>query len=312
MLALATPSLLAQGRARGDNREVIILDNITENVYTVKRYMVKEKSSDNDEFKMRYRVNLTKLLSSYDNNSQEIAKLHDFINAIKEDSMKHITRFAIVGYTSPDGPSALNSKLALLRATDCESFIDKECGMSAYPRTVKGVCSTWADTRTSLQGSNVPNRAAVISEINEGGGEMVIEGDLKKMPSSWAFICKNTLPPMRCVDIELCYNSWRLVEEREIVEEPTPRTLIIDMGYRNSPDAYAGCVLFAMPDQPIDFKDCKDRSHRRGKKGGRKDKERAKYKYSRRGEKLKESTRDAREKEREKIRESYRNTNYEW
>ncbi len=315
IVIFASTSLMAQSRGAGIDRramrgapEMILIENFIDDDYSVKRYLVKEKSADNDEFKMHYRINLTKLLSAYDDNSAEIEKLHTFINGIKEDSLKQITRISIVGYTSPDGPASINSKLSVLRATDCEKYLDQNCGMSAYPRTVKGVCSTWQDARPTLVNSVVPNKAAVISEIDQGGGQMIIESDLKRLPKAWSYICKNTLPPMRCVDIEVGYNSWRMVEEREVVETPVSNTIIIDMGHTRKRDMIADgstALLFAMPDQPLDYKRCKDRSDRMKPQSERM---REKYKMSRRGAKFKERERG----ERDEIKAHYRNARHNW
>ncbi|MFI3333214.1 MAG: hypothetical protein SNI51_07700 [Rikenellaceae bacterium] len=301
VLALClTTTALAQSSSSSqpqDPNEIVVLSSYTDGNYNVERLLVLESGPNNNEFVVRYKINLTKLISSYNNNSSEIAGLQRFIESVQQDSLKKITNFDIIGYASPDGPAALNRRLANERATDFAQFVDKEYNLDEYPRTVTGKPYNWSDAKSAIRSSNTPNKAEIIQIIDSNRSQSEIEAKIKGYPSAWEYLKTNILPPMRSVEIHLKYNSWKVVENRtlieEVVPESQPSTVIIDMGSgskrgdkRRSEscddvDYNLNCILIEMPGQEIDF-DC--------------DKESEKFKLNRRGAKYKERAQGEREK----------------
>ncbi len=303
VLALClTTTALAQSSSSSsqpqDPNEIVVLSSYTDGNYNVERLLVLESGPNNNEFVVRYKINLTKLISSYNNNSSEIAGLQRFIESVQRDSLKKITHFDIIGYASPDGPTALNKRLANARATDFAQFVDKEYNLGEYPRTVTGVPNSWSDAKSAIQSSSTPNKAEIIQIINNGTSQAEIESKIKGYPSAWEYIKSNILPPMRSVEIHLKYNSWKVVENRTLIEEVAPSaqptTVIIDMdGSSGRPgskrrsencedvDYNLNCILIEMPGQELDF-DC--------------DKESEKLKLNRRGAKYKEHINGERDK----------------
>ncbi|MFI3264600.1 MAG: hypothetical protein SNG38_01200 [Rikenellaceae bacterium] len=285
-----------------DPSEVIVLSSYVDGNYNVEQLLVMESSPSNNEFVVRYKINLTKLISTYDNNSAEIAGLRNFIESIQKDSLKKITNYDIIGYASPDGPAALNKRLAEERASDFSRFVDKECNMSDYPRTVTSNPYMWIDTKEALQKSSVPNKTEVLSIVESTATQTEIQAKLEAHESSWDYIKTNILPPMRSVELHVKYNSWKVVENRTLIEEMTPTAggaAATGGGYRDGNkkgrnadsccdeyvDDYISCVLIEMPEAALDF-DC--------------DKERVKLKEGHRGAKFKERGRSGRGKVKER------------
>ncbi len=266
-----------------DPNEVIVLSSYVDGNYNVERLLVMESNSSNNEFVMRYKINITKFISTYDNNSAEIEGLHNFIESIKEDSLKRITSYDIMGYASPDGPSTLNLRLADERAKDFNKFIDQKCDMSDYPSSVTGNPYKWIDTKAALQSSSVPNKSEILSIIESSTDQRAIESQIKTHDAAWEYIKENILPPMRSVEIHIKYNSWKIVENRTLIEvteesaAPAASTVIVNV--RNSEecaveDDYLSCILIEMPDQPIDFDCGKEHEKLKAGKHGAKYKER--------------------------------------
>ncbi len=283
-----------------DPNEIIVLSSYVDGNYNVERLLVMESSPSNNEFVVHYKINLTQLISSYNNNSQEIAGLKQFIESIQSDSLKRITHFDIVGLASPDGPAALNKRLATTRADDFCKYIDTEFGMSDYSRSVSSTPYTWIDTKGAIERSAVPNKSEVLAIIESGKTQSQIQAELAAHESSWNYIKANILPPMRCVELHVKYNSWKVVENRTLIEEVVPSGVVATgtngtngRGGRGSGkgeccqegeyDDYINCVLVEMPGNQIDFEDdcCTDK---------------AKFKANRRGVKYMEHDDEEREK----------------
>ncbi|MFI3281852.1 MAG: hypothetical protein R3Y44_07795 [Rikenellaceae bacterium] len=285
-----------------DPNEVVVLSSFVDGDYNVERLLVMESSPSNNEFVVRYKINITKLISTYDNNSSEIAGLHNFIESIQNDSLKRITHFDIVGYASPDGPAALNKRLSAARAEDFCKFVDAECNMSGYPRTVTGVPYQWFDTKSAIQSSSLANKAEILATIESGESQTAIEAKLKANSATWDYFKANILPPMRCVEIHIKYNSWKVIENRTLIEievEPqsSTQTVIVDMRKQSCEeptDNYINCILIEMPGQPIDFGDCDIREKFKEGPRGAKYKERGRGIEGRQKEKIKERKRGKR------------------
>ncbi|MFR9503288.1 MAG: hypothetical protein SNH73_02400 [Rikenellaceae bacterium] len=281
-----------------DPSEIIELSSYIDGNYSVDRLLVMESTPTNNEFVVHYKINITKLISTYSNNSSEIAGLRSFIESVQSDSLKRITNFDIVGYASPDGPAALNKRLAAERAKDFSTFLDTECNMSGYERTVTSRPYMWIDTKSALMSSSVPNKSDILAAIESDMSQSEIESKLKAHTSSWDYIKNNILPDMRCVEIQIKYNSWKVVENRTLIEEQIPVDVQVATGGgrgsercdRDIADDYIYCLLVEMPGQEIDF-DC--------------DKETEKLKIGKHGAKYKERGKGEREKIKERKKRGF-------
>ncbi len=293
-LCISTTAIAQNGGTAAqsqDPNEIIVLSSYTDGNYNVERLLVMESGDNNNEFVVRYKINLTRLISSYDNNSQEIAGLHNFIESIESDSLKKITSVKVVGYASPDGAAALNKRLADERAADFSKFIDLESDLADFPRSVSGKPYSWAEAKAAIQSSATPNKSEVLSIIDSNLSQAAIEAKLKGMPAAWDYIKTNILPPMRSVEIHINYNSWKVVENRTLIEMVSPEIVPTTStrgeakrGERRGEkrgseecsleDLNINCMLIEMPGQEIDFECEKVTEKYKSKRGKSKFKER--------------------------------------
>ncbi|MFR9547322.1 MAG: hypothetical protein SNG57_00250 [Rikenellaceae bacterium] len=282
----------------GVPQEIIAISSQMGDNYNVDQIMVLESTPSSEEFAVHYKINLTNLISTYSNNSAEIAGLRNFISSLQSDSLKRITSYDIVGYASPDGPVSLNKKLATERANDFCQFVDKECNMAEYERTVTSKPLTWSDARAAITASNVPNKSEVLSILSSTTSQAEIGAKLKAHGDVWNYIKANILPPMRYVEISVNYNTWSLVEGATIIEDMTPQTEPMGVvgfvpasnttevvyatesyatrgeerraerraerseqsnGYEQPTDDYIYCMLVEMPGQELDYDDVIER-----------------------------------------------------
>ncbi|MFR9592059.1 MAG: hypothetical protein SNG27_06630 [Rikenellaceae bacterium] len=260
-----------------------LLSQTTQGDYTVSRYLVKESSSDNDEFSVKYRINISKLISNYDNNAEEIKGLKSFIADIKQDTLKSITAINVSGYASPDGPMMGNQKLAMARAEDFRKYLNSNCGMGKYSGTTTADALKWSAAIEPITNSSIPQKSTVLAIIESGDSESAIETKLRAMHDSWNYMKVAILPPMRCVELQVKYNSWKVVETRTLSRSRTPQKgSTIHNNYFILIDEDSSDVLINSSNAPLDYDNCKCREKLKFKRFHDKYKERQRYKKSHR------------------------------
>ncbi len=274
-------SSMSQGE---DPNEIVVLSSYVDGPYNVERLLVMESTQGNNEFVVRYKINLTKLVSSYDNNSDEIAGLHNFIESIQSDSLKRINSYNIVGCASPDGPAALNKRLAQERADDFKAYLEKECDMDDYECSVTSLPYQWIDTKEALESSSVPSKSEILSIVESSASQSEIQSQIMAHTPAWDYIKSHILPPMRSVEIHVKYNSWKVVESRTLIEEvvpeeptPTPSAKGDKSGDKRYWDDYINCIIVEIPDPEIDFPDTEVKEKFKMGRDGAKFKERDRY-----------------------------------
>ncbi len=242
----------------------------------IQKWLVPEGMDD--EFSVKYQINISRMISTYDNNSAEVVGLRNFLNELHADKSKSIARVNICGYASPDGGYAANQRLATARAVDCRQFINTQFNMSQYAGSTKGVVKSWNDTEEAVNESQMPSKSAVIGIVTSASPTEVIEQRLKSMPSSWGYMIRNILPPMRCVEIEVVYTGWKCVETRTPIAPEVVETTYYIIFTPRTHDVYSYTNPYAAP---MDYKGCKE-YRGRGKRA-----EMSKYKFKSRRHKEK-------------------------
>ncbi len=231
----------------------------------VTTWLVKKSATDNEnnEFSVKYKVNLSRLISSYDNNHSELVKLRAFIDGLMADKQNQITKFEITGYASPDGSMAVNERLANERAADCCSYIKKEYpDMAKIPCTTNGVAQPWSATKSAVESSSIPMKSEVVKLIESDMSDTQIESKLRAMPTSWSYMVSKILPPMRCVEIQVVYTTWERMVTRTPIRTPQPQreNIVVENNYfvvvEENP---AQLIAFESDTTPLDFPRDKDK-----------------------------------------------------
>ncbi len=260
LLLAVTPSIMAQSnstsyRTAARSADTILLSTSVQGNYTVHDLLVKESNSTGDEFSLSYKINASDLNAAYGGNSSTLNGLESFLASIKSDPLKVITRYKVTGYASPDGSMSANEKLAMDRATLFREYLDDNYNMESYPAVVDAVAEPWYATAPIIRSMSVPNKAQVLSIVDSNKAASAIESDLKVLPSSWSYLTANVLPTLRCVELEVMYNSWKEIEVH--TRNSAPEIIITEVserrGGRYVDDRVTGIVF--MNDTPLDFKE---------------------------------------------------------
>ena len=189
--------------------------------YIVRQALV-ERKADSD-YSVRYLINLATLDAALDGNSRQLNELNSFVSGMMRDSLVRVNSVVITGYASPDGPVALNERLARSRARDFRNYVDTKYGFSKkFNVKTSSVAEDWEMCRTLVEKSAMPEKQAVLRVIDGTQSPEAKEAALKRMPAAWDYMVKHILPPIRRVAMTIYYDEGSLVEQRTRICKPKP------------------------------------------------------------------------------------------
>ena len=208
--------------------DTVVLATYQEDDYLVKRYMVNVPDDRVSDYSVRYSINVAHLQPNLDDNSEALRALSNFIEQTMADTVARISSITITGYASPDGPYALNERLAKQRAQDFKSYVDSKYSFSTrYAVTTSGVAEDWENCRAMIESSlSIPHKDSVLRIINSVASNDTKEQQLKKMTDTWNFMRTDILPRLRRVDIVINYARGTIVEERTLIEPVLEETVV--------------------------------------------------------------------------------------
>ena len=143
---------------------VFVSEN-TEGDYLVRKYEVRNDADTG--YELFYPISNSTLNASFDDNARSMESLGAFLASFEGDSPLTMRRITITGYASPDGPVALNRRLAEGRAKSLRNYVDKKFDLSKkYTVHTDAVPLDWNAAREAVAASSVPEREAVLRIID--------------------------------------------------------------------------------------------------------------------------------------------------
>lgn len=213
----------AQHKASGTKIDSVLLSDKTEGNMRIRQYRIDQKGEV--EYTLHYRINLSRLNTDFEANSQELHQLDSLFKGIVRDSTHQIQRIAITGYTSPDGPPHFNEQLAKARTEGFKTYAERKYHLSQhYPVSTNSVCEPWSSCRAAIAASQLDHRTEALQILdNPNLKPEEREEHLKQLPGVWEMLAKKILPPMRRVEVAISCQSSRLSDIRTPIAAPKPK-----------------------------------------------------------------------------------------
>lgn len=190
------------------------------NVVTT-RYKIPHDHGKQAEFDLHYAINRSDVVTSYSDNTQQIAELKDFVEQSKDSTM-HISAIHIIGYASPDGNATKNDSLAAHRAQSLYNFAVRTMQPKQKIETSHKTFH-WSDCIPMVKSSQIPQKEAVLNILaSTTHSETQKEVALKSLHQAWNYLASNVLPQMRYADIEFDYGVDEFVTHTTTVEQSEP------------------------------------------------------------------------------------------
>lgn len=182
---------------------------------------------------INFPVNRTEIYPDYMSNPEELRKILDTIDAVKENTDATVSHIKLTGYASPEGPYNNNVRLAKGRTEALKEYVRKQYAFPSDIFETASVPEDWGGLRNALENkaSILPNAKQIIEFIDE---ETPIEtrNDLlrKKFPTDYAWLLKNIYPSLRHTDYVITYEvkSYTDVEEIKRVMRTRPQNLSLN------------------------------------------------------------------------------------
>lgn len=170
------------------------------------------------------------LKSDFSNNSAELKKIDQMIKTVKNDPSITITQIIIDGYSSPDGPNALNLSLSGMRADALKEYVSSTYKLDKSLIRVTEYGEDWKTFEELIIASEVDYKEQVLEIINNTDNYDERERKLKALPGgAYADILANFFPKSRRSDYELHYIVIPFtVEEGKKKIESNPKLLSLN------------------------------------------------------------------------------------
>ncbi|MCD8081923.1 MAG: DUF3868 domain-containing protein [Bacteroides sp.] len=112
-----------------------------------------------------FQVNRTEILPTYRRNTEELAKIRETVNLVRNDKNVEIKGLYIEGFASPDGPYLTNERLAQGRAHSLKEYIRTQFNLSDKLFKVSSVAEDWDGLTKLIEESDISHKDQILQII---------------------------------------------------------------------------------------------------------------------------------------------------
>lgn len=165
-------------------------------------------------------VNKTVIYPDYRSNPKELAEIKRTIDEVRNDKDINIKSLTIKGFASPEGPYAVNERLAKGRT---EALIKYVGDLYSFPKSVlhsEWEAEDWIGLAERVRKSNIDNKDAILAVVTDASlAPDVRDAELKKrFPEQYSFMLTNIYPALRHSDYTVNYVIRNYTDVAEIAE----------------------------------------------------------------------------------------------
>ena len=176
-----------------------------------------------------FEVNRTEINPAYRRNPEELQKIRETIDIIRNDTDTRIVAVTIEGFASPEGPYADNERLAEGRTDALRNYVR---GLYTFDPSImrsSWVAENWAGLRKYVAASDMTDKEGMLAVIDNADLEPdAREWRLKSLyPEQYRFLLDNVYPALRNSDymVEYVVRSYTDTEEIKAVMKSAPQKL---------------------------------------------------------------------------------------
>jgi len=195
--------------------------------------LVKHRSLEGSAY-IDFPVDKIEIYPDYRRNTEELRKIHETIDSVRNDSDATITSVWLKGYASPESPYAHNRELAIGRTEALKKHIRQlykfEDGIIATDYEPEN----WEGLRSYVEQSNLDQRTAILDIIDSDREPDNKEWKIKSTyPQQYRLLLRDCYPALRRTDYRIAYNirSYSDVEEIKHIMNTRPQKLSLNEFY---------------------------------------------------------------------------------
>ena len=195
---------------------------------------VKARHLDGSAY-LDFPVNQITINPDYRNNSAELKKIQQTVEAVKNDPYATITSLSIKGYASPEGTYKGNAYLAENRAKALLNYVKEHYDLSGVELTVDFEPEDWEGLEAAVEKGNLPDKEELlaISRADEPADWDAREWKLKSLNggSSYKILLRDVYPALRHSDYRVNYHirNFSVDEAKQIIQSDPSKLSLNEM-----------------------------------------------------------------------------------
>lgn len=216
-------------------------------VYVQPEVEVKKQRELTGEAHLNFLVGKSNILPEFGNNPEELKKIRELVEEVKNDKDVTIRRIRIAGYASPEGTLALNQRLSEARAHALASYLTTQYGLSKtlFETTFGG--EDWEGLVKEVENSDMQYKQEVLDIIRNVA---VTAGREKKLMDlhrgePYRYMLKEMFPALRKVTVTVDYDVKNFdVSEAAEISKTRPQNLSLNEMFAVAQTYKAGSEAF--------------------------------------------------------------------
>lgn len=195
---------------------------------------VKARHLDGSAY-LDFPVNQITINPDYRNNSAELKKIQQTVEAVKNDPYATITSLSIKGYASPEGTYKGNAYLAENRAKALLDYVKEHYDLSGVELTVDFEPEDWEGLEVAVEKGNLPDKEELLAIIraDEPADWDAREWKLKSLNggSSYKILLRDVYPSLRHSDYRVNYHirNFSVDEAKQIIQSDPSKLSLNEM-----------------------------------------------------------------------------------
>lgn len=176
--------------------------------------------SEKGSAKLNFHINKAEINTQLANNKNELDKMRQTIDVVKNDTDVHITSITLHGYASPDGKYANNKRLASNRTKAVYEYLRKLYPVEEKLITFSSTAEDWQGVKDYLSQNEVPEKQTVLkimaSKLSPDAKERTIAA---KAGDAYRYLTENVYPLLRRTEYTVNYDvrNFNLEEARKLI-----------------------------------------------------------------------------------------------
>lgn len=195
---------------------------------------VKARHLDGSAY-LDFPVNQITIYPDYRNNSVELRKIQQTVEAVKNDPYATITSLSIKGYASPEGTYKGNAYLAENRAKALLNYVKEHYDLSGVELSVDFEPEDWEGLEAAVEKGNLPDKEELLAIIraDEPADWDAREWKLKALNggTSYKVLLRDVYPSLRHSDYRVDYNirKFSADEAKQIIQSDPSKLSLNEM-----------------------------------------------------------------------------------
>lgn len=195
---------------------------------------VKARHLDGSAY-LDFPVNQITINPDYRNNSVELRKIQQTVEAVKNDPYATITSLSIKGYASPEGTYKGNAYLAENRAKALLNYVKDRYDLSGVELSVDFEPEDWEGLEAAVEKGNLPDKEELLAIIraDEPVDWDAREWKLKTLNggTSYKVLLRDVYPALRHSDYRVNYNirNFTVDEAKQIIQSDPSKLSLNEM-----------------------------------------------------------------------------------